>query len=549
MNKLKKILLPVKIPVIIYSVLFAIMCVADRHIVNKPEYKTTILTTYIDAFESVDILILPLIAVTVYVLIRLIQTLLPNINIYRSSLSAGKRECTLYFFIFTVIIILAWIPYLMSYWPGGVYNDTFDSISIALGRQEWDNQNTVLYVLFWKLIFRLGEFVNQGDYGGLKLMTVVQPIIMITVAASFFSWLIRRGVKKWIAISGVLVFAFAPIFPFYGISLWKDTLFSVVIFLYSWLLYVIINDSLLAGDESDENKYRIKTSHIIKLTVISILVVFGRNNGIYIVIVTSVFLILYMRKRLVKSDFTKLLCSLIVVILSSIIIKGPVYSSIGIRQSAKVEQYGIPLQQVGYMISASASMSEKDRQIIEGIMPIEAWINLYNPIVVDTMKFDPLFNREYFNSHTGDFLKAYVHMVISNPVLAIKGYMLATLGFWDLWQSSSSSYICTEHCWNSGYFMSDYFNVYTGKVLSDIVGPRWYISAGLLAWIMLGIIVLLINQTKKRSNICVVLPTLSLWLTLMIATPLAFSFRYVFSLLLCIPLYLLLVLPTENKVN
>ena len=110
--------------------------------------------------------------------------------------------------------------------------------------------------------------------------------------------------------------------------------------------------------------------------------------------------------------------------------------------------------------------------------------------------------------------------------------------------------------------MSDYFNMKTDKYLSDIVGPRWYISGGALVWIMLGLLMITMTTSKTKAQfkqgseqeltarpdgICPVsigmpvltfLPGIALWLTYMLATPLSFSFRYLFGLLLCIPLFL-----------
>ncbi len=93
--------------------------------------------------------------------------------------------------------------------------------------------------------------------------------------------------------------------------------------------------------------------------------------------------------------------------------------------------------------------------------------------------------------------------------------------------------------------MSDYFNMYTNLVLTDIVGPRWFISSGLLIWIMLGVIAIILSR-KEWEYLIPIMPTFVLWVTLLIATPLAFSFRYVFSILLCMPIYLMLLLEKKS---
>ncbi len=538
----------------IYSVLFALMTVLSRHTTYSDRAESNILTVKITSLQVVDLLILVAVTLIVYVLLQLIKQAVVKVRpyIYVQDAKTGMNKAVLWLIIFSVIMI-CYIPYLMSYWPGGIYNDTIDSIDIALGKSAWTNQNTVLYALFWKLIFFIGLIFDQGDYGGLKLMTVLQCAAIAATAASFVTWLKGKGVRRWVSILLTAIVAVVPIFPYYGISLWKETWFGLALFLYTWMWYA------LKGEIND-----------VKSTVFYIMstawIIFGRNNGLYVVLFVMAITLILLRKRLKKSDWKKLTIVNITIVLISLLIQGPVYNIAGIRNSAPAESLGIPLQQTAYMISIGAmgntedgmliedvdsavrdslSMNDKEHDVITSIMPLEGWINLYNPVVVDSIKFGDFFDREYFNSHSGEFLKAYAGLAIKNPGLAIKGYLLSTIGFWDAYKSSSSAYICTAHTVQAEYFMSDYFNLKTDKYLSDIVGPRRYISGGALAWIMLGLFV--IAGYLKRDK-AVFLPGIALWITYMLATPLSFSFRYLFGLLLCIPIYLMTVFAEKEEV-
>lgn len=531
MKKLVNQILPIEKWKVAYAILFAIMCILDMHIVNEQVAHSTVLTTYLTSFGVMDLPIFVLIMIAAYLVIVFCGRLLQNIAGFFISDKEKKGNSHICFMVIFAVIIIAWIPYFMSCWPGGIYNDTLDSIHIALGEQQMDNQNTVLYALFWRLIFSIGNVVDQGAYGGLKLMTIVQAVYIAATAACFFTWLRKKGVRIGIIIIFTGLIAIMPVFPFYAISLWKDTLFGVTVFLYSWLML------LMVADINRENG-SLSLVRTISYIILSLLVAFGRNNGIYIVIVLSIVLTVLYLKKGHSSDVKKILTASVAVILASIIIQIPVYNACGVIKSKPVEKFGIPLQQVAYIISAGGNMSEEEMLVIDSVLPLDGWINLYNPTVVDPIKFDPLFNSGYFNTHTGDFVKAYLGLVIKNPGLAFKGYLLATMGFWDVWKTSSSAYICNVHCYNCEFFMSDYFNQYTGLTLTDIVGPRWYISSGMLIWIMLlaGFAVL---QKKNYKMLIPILPTVVLWGTLLIATPLAFSFRYVFPMLLCIPIYVI----------
>jgi len=533
MEKIVKILRQINIVDYIFAILFGVMCIFSRHVIDIPSAKSTILTTYVTSFGLLDLPLFIIMTVVGLIIVQLcryiINWLLPKKDLFIIPASTCERGriTILWIAIFTLTMI-AWIPYLMSYWPGGIYNDTLDSIHIALGKAPMDNQNTILYALWWRLIFWLGTPINQGDYGGLKLMTIVQPAIMATIAASFFVWLRSRGARLWIVITLALVFAFVPIFPFYAVSLWKDTLFGMNMFLLIWILYWIVSDM--------DRQRKVSKRLLIAYLIVSLLISFGRNNGIYIVIVTGIALSLYVWKKLDKDNLIMTSALSAFVIAISIIVQGPVFNSLGIIQSDPVEKYGIPLRQVAYMLSSGANISSEEMDILEEIMPSEGWINLYDPIVADQIKFAPLFDASYFNTHTKEFLHAYLGMVLKNPFIAFKGYALSTIGFWDAFKTSSSAYICTAHCGHAEYFMSDYFAYMTGRVLSDFVGPRWYISSGLLVWLMLLSLCLICGQSMHKKYIIPIIPILVLWGTLLIATPVSFSFRYVFSILLSLPL-------------
>lgn len=531
MNNIKSYIRQLNIWEVIYSVAFAVMCILSHHVVDEPTDRSTVLTTYVTAFSAIDLAIFIIAFIVIFCILQIIKRLIGSINVTATDRECSKKRLLVTWLIIFSVTMLLWIPYIMSYWPGGIYNDTLDSINIALGKQEWSNQNTVLYALWWKLIFWIGQLVRQGEYGGLKLMTIVQPAIMSAVSASFFTWLYRRGSKIWYIVGAVSVALF-PIFPYYGVSMWKDTLYSINVFLFTWLIYILTE------------KRELSVCDDIKFIILSLLIVFGRNNGIYIYIVTSIVLMsIFVKKRF--DGYKRLIVYVISIIVTTVIIQGPVFTALDVQSSGVAEKYGIPIQQIGYMVSSNATMSDEEQAVLEEILPIEGWINLYNPIVADTIKFDPLFCEGYLITHQGDFVKTYVGLVLKNPLLAFKGYILSTIGFWDAFKSSTSGYICTAHCWNAEYFMSDYLNFSTGLILSDIVGPRIIISSGLLVWIMLGLLTLMISR-KRYGKLPVIMPGAAIWLTLMVATPISFSFRYVFSLLLCIPIYVMGLIGQEE---
>ncbi len=527
---------------IVYAILFAFMCVSSRITVYSDDVTVSLSTVFADSFKVSDIAVFIGGAILGLIFLRMVVVVSDIISLTAfkgpgdntEQKASGPMPAWLFFVITFVIIALCYIPYIMSYWPGGIYNDTSYTIDIALGRSPWSDQNTVLYALFWKAVFFVGSISGQGDYGGLKLMTILQSMSVALVESGFITRIRQKGAKTPVTIILTVVAALVPVIPFYGISLWKETWFGLAFF-----LYTLMWTSFMSGEK------KIKLPIYIMLTT---WIIFGRNNGLYVIIVTMIISVIILKKSIQETEWRKLIAVDITIVLLSLLIRGPVFGACGVDKSAPSENFGIPIQQIAYMIncgvgaegaSGHMGISEDSYNVVTSIMPLGSWISLYDPVVVDTIKFSDSFNRGYFDTHTTDFIRAYLEMSFRNPVLAFKGYILSTMGFWDMFKSSSSAYICTQHTVQSEYLMSDYFAYNTGKELADIVGPRWYISGGLIVWIMLALFVRALNA-KSEDRIRLVLPLvpgIALWITYMIATPLSFSFRYLFGLLLCLPLY------------
>ncbi len=515
---------------VVFSMLFSVMLVISRHIFRSPVGASTIETVYVSDFHFVDLIMWLLTVPVIYLLMKGASFILQAVSpVFLGERRRGSAGIWVLVGSFLFLMVL-WFPYLPSYWPGGIYSDTVASINMALGKIPMDNHNPILYTLIWRLMFQVtGAFQGAGEYGGLKLFTVVQMVLLALVLSGFIFWCYRRGLHKYFTILCLLVFGLTPLYPFYGISLWKDTIFSLAVFAFSVFLYHILG-------EGDGN---ISWRGLFGYGVFSILIIFLRNNGIYIAVFYAVMIMLIGFGMKWKKTAIKLGGVSLLIILAAAVIQGPVYDRLGYNVDRSRESLGIPLQQTAYIVATDGVVSEEDLAVLNAVMPIENWKALYCPEVVDTIKFDPSFNREYLEEHTGEFMKTYLHLVMQNPVKAGKAYLLAALGFWDVFEGSSTAYVCNFHFGNAEYFMSDYFDYYLNISFRNLVEPRHYISSAVWVWIMLGTIFICLARRNYKGMIAV-MPTLGLWLSIMIATPVAFSFRYVYALFLCVPLYLMI---------
>lgn len=510
-----------------FSTMFSAMLIASCHVFYDPANQSTVDTAYVSDFHIMDMAGMLLLIPLVYIVMKAVEFFIGKMATVLQGECRKKNPWVLVGF--SAVLLIAWIPYVFSYFPGGIYADTVDSLNMALKMSEPDNQNPILYTMFWRFAFWItGYFKGKSEYYGLFLFTIAQTVVLALVLAGFVYFCYRKGLHLYFVAFLLLCFSVFPLYPFYGISLWKDTPFSITLFVFGVFLFHIFSN-----DPKELTKGKLSA-----YAIGSVLIIFLRNNGIYIAMFYSLVIFLMTWKNRRKIAVKMGVVSLFVLAFSWVI-QGPVYDKCGYNTTKTVESLGIPIQQTAYILATDGNVGSEELEILNEIMPLENWKELYNPIVVDTIKFDPGFNREYFKENTADFINAYIKLVMKNPVKAVKAYMLETLGFWNVFESSSSAYICNVNFGNVPYYQGDYFDYYFGISFRNMVEPKNYISAAVFVWLMIATICICLAK-RYYVGIIPILPGAGLWLSVMAATPVAFSFRYVYALFLCAPLYLII---------
>lgn len=519
---------------LLFSVLFSAMIIVSRHIFYQTNGNSTVDTTYVTDFHILDFVGIILLTPIVYYVVKAIVLCFSAV----SDIFCGniRKHNVLVFIGFLAFIFIPWIPYFFAYWPGGIYSDTVSSINMALGKAQWDNHNPILYTLIWRFAFWItGGLKGEGEYDGLNLFTVGQTFVLAFALASFVYYCYRKGLHKHFVSVLLFLFAIYPLYPFYGISMWKDTFFSIAVFMFSVFLFEIFS----------ENPDKISTGQLIGYGIGSLLIIFLRNNGLYIVAFYSVVIVLMCIRKHREIAYKIGAVSLVLLVISWIV-QGPVFDKAGFNIDRAAESFGVPIQQTAYILATDGNVGDDELEVLNEIMPLENWEALYNPVVVDTIKFDPSFNKEYFEENTNEFVKVYISLVMKNPVKAVKAYLLETMGFWNVFENSSTAYICNFHFGNAEYYMSDYFDYFFGFSFRNFVEPKNYISSAVFVWIMIATVSICLAK-RYYLGILPILPTVGLWLSIMVATPVAFSFRYVYAIFLCVPLYIVICIKAVRK--
>lgn len=444
-----------------------------------------------------------------------------------------KRELLLWI-LSSGFIMLCWLPYLFAFYPGVVVGDSLASINQALNASPYTNHYPVLYTLFVKIFLEIGGITGSYNHG-VFLYSCVQCFLLATTAGYFVYWMIRKRVPWILIIMVELYFAFSRIFAVYAISMWKDPLFSAALLLYCILLLDI-------GISNGEKLKETKT--LLQFIVLGFVIIFWRNNGIFLVAAVSLLLAFVFRKK-----FLKMGIGTIAMLLVSVLIQGPIYDAVGIGKDTVAESLGVPIQQIANVVVNDRELTAEQEQILFQVFPEERWKEFYTPASVDSIKFHEEFNQQFLEDNVGKFLGVWFQLLPSNLDIYVDAYLMETIGFWQIGIRNSAGYYYF-------YVEENNYNIQRVDMAESLLGIpleeelMWwidYISTGALVWLVLVSGMLIVLQ-KKYVLLWGVLPAVLLWLTIMLATPIAFSLRYIFLLAFGLPFFVLLpFLKVEKK--
>ena len=184
------------------------------------------------------------------------------------------------------ILVVSRVPYLLVYWPGLVFFDTFRSYAYARGTSPWQTYEPVGNSLLVALMQWLGTALGWGDAGGVAIGSITG---IVAGSAAFTFMLVRIAV--WRVHPGVWAAAFAwavllPVFGFLSIEVVKDVPFSIALTVF----LVCVGEVSLGGRETAKKLWPWLT-----MTGAGLFVLVTRNNGIHVLLLSLPVLLVVLR--------------------------------------------------------------------------------------------------------------------------------------------------------------------------------------------------------------------------------------------------------------
>lgn len=439
-----------------------------------------------------------------------------------------------------LIILICWMPYFLAYFPGILSNDSVWQMDQILGIRPYSNHHPFTHTMLIKLFYTIGHAIFGTVSGGIATYTFVQMTAMALIFSYLIYTLYRQGVKTGWCIGVLAYFALVPFHAMYSITMWKDILFGGVV-----LLFVISIWKLLTKYRNGESIWTTLPMFAITGIFVSLL----RTNGFLAFLLCIPFVVIMLRRH-----WLPVLASAIVSVIVVLTVLGPVMSAFKVIPVDTVEALSVPLQHISRIIVDDKPLTAEQTELIEKLAPVEEIKEVYRPYISDPVKnlirrYD---NQQAFSEYKWDYVKLWVSLALKYPgeiILAqadqTYGYWYPDVQYWNVWT----------------YIVDNEFGVSTTPLIDEpiysavraaatsyrsipVYGMVWSIGLNMLAVFALGAICIV---KRKAWLLAAFIPTVAVFLTLMISTPVYAEFRYIYCLFTTLPFLASVTFLTPRK--
>jgi len=307
--------------------------------------------------------------------------------------------------IFTILLV-----YFLAYFPGIYSPDSLDQVdqAITLNINDW---HTPFHTLTFFIVLRI--FKHIGFY----------VLIQIIFSSILFAWITSKFKVKEIFI--ILFFLF-PLTSLFLVTAWKDIPWTLSLIWFSFLVYFSYK----------ENKFNL-LAFILSLSFIMLF----RHNGIILVPLLLIFMLILFKDKIKKIGIIFL--SLILIYLASYVF---FYEVLQVKKTAFRYQKDFLI--ISHYVVNNYPFDEKDKKIIEEIMPFNKIKERYNCLTVNPLFWgNTHFNYEKYIKYRYEIRKILFKLIFSDfstffeSILCSSSYIYHLNQFSNIYRYHSKDYV------------------------------------------------------------------------------------------------------------
>ncbi len=427
--------------------------------------------------------------------------------------------------------LLCWFPYFLYEFPGIMTPDSINQLEQVLNLTAYSNHHPFVHTMIFKLFYEIGFALTSNMVIAVSFYTFFQMCFLAYSVFYFLKTLDSFHIRREILILITLFYALVPYHAVFFVTLWKDIPFAAVVLLFGCSMLRMLREK--------------KRSTLLMFFFSGVMMCLLRSNGWYGFLLCLPFLLFYYRK-----NAGTMFPAVLGILLTACIIRYPVLNALHVTPPDFVESLSIPTQQIASVLAHDRTIDKEQLYLLEQVIDTSYVKDLYNPTFADNMKeLVRAGNPDYLSAHKGDFFKLWLSLGLAYPGDYMKAYINQTYGYWypdSFYPVADGEGISATSLGVSHTPLIGGPLIIKGKEISLKLGGMLPIysllwSMGIAFWFLLFCIGNAFARNEKAKLICY-LPSFALFLTVMIATPVATDFRYVYFMVFSVPFYLMCAL-------
>lgn len=427
-----------------------------------------------------------------------------------------------------LFILIVWSFFFLSCYPGIFNPDSVWQLEQAMGDSPLSNHHPVVHTLLMRAIIRLGIVLSGGNMMiAAALLSVIQMLFVSLCMAYSIAAVYSIGVPaKW-CVPIALFYALAPFNIIFSFTNLKDTWFAG---------FFLILLSVLLKRIHMEDSYMPTRLDLILFSVSVLGIGLFRSNGFFTIIALSPFFVIFFKRN------RSFLIALIACVIICAVILGPVYNSLGVIAVDPVEYLSVPLQQISRVIIDGGYISDSDYALISKVIDPALIPSSYYNRISDNIKnlIRSSGDQEPLKNEKMAYFSLWLRLLKDNPFSYINAYVDLSNGFWYPEQTGVPYVVSME---------PNPYDLYSKSLLPESLSNlahAWtysnnqtsflglFFSCGLYIWVFLSLFIF--SFTKKHRLYIAFLPSLLLWVTILLTTPVWSDIRYIHAIVVCIPI-------------
>lgn len=441
------------------------------------------------------------------------------------------------FIVSMIIILILWLPYIISFYPiilspdpsfqikqfFGIPNK-YSDYSIMLDKSVTiTNHHPVIHTLLLGTCLKFGNLINCDNLG-LFLYSIIQITILSSVLSLTISYMTKLKISYKYRLIVLLIYSLVPMFPLYAMSGVKDVIFTSLIILYVMLIYYLIKNK----------KDTLRIKKVILIILLLIFIMLFRNNGFHIILLSFPFVLLINRKNL-----KKLLIIFIIFLSFNTCYNKVILPHFKITPSSVREILSIPFQQTARYVKYN-KLTKEEYEIYDKVLDMSDLAKRYKPEISDPVKNK--FNKYTTDKELKEYFSTWLKDLTKDPVTYVDATTNNIYGYFYPFKLNWYVYYKYDTRIVSDGFNYHYNNLNTSRdILSTFAIYYPYIpiiglvsNIGFNTWILFFITTYMFHK-KKYYGIIYLLPSYVALLVCM-ASPVNAYFRYAMPYVFAMPL-------------